>query len=192
MIWLLVFISFFFQACVSVPSSPPDKSTSIISLTHSKNEYQQCLSDNLNDLSQCEVEREIYETNLNTHQASFGVQKSKGLLPKNFSHVLNWKTTWGKISTGFTGRTVIGHYPDYDGVLKGTLEDDGALLGYWFQNTSKHRCSYSLDDTYYWGTFRFNNFTSGAFTGSWAYCDVPTNTGGIWDGKIIRDKKEEE
>jgi hypothetical protein len=191
MIWFLVSISLFFQACVSVPSSLPDKATSIISLNYSKEEYLKCLSNNLEDSAQCSLEKEIYETNLSTHQSSFGIKKPKAQLPNNFNHILNWNSTWGKISTGFSGRTVIGRYPDYDGILKGTLEDDGSLLGYWFQNTSNYRCSYSLDDTYHWGTFRFTNFTSGFFTGIWSYCDGPSNSGGLWDGKIIRAIKED-
>ncbi len=192
MLWVLVIISLLFQACVSAPPlPPPDKVTSMSLLNESKDRYQKCLLSNRNDFSECSLEKEIYETNLSVHQASFGIEKPQAPSPKNFNHILNWKTTWGNISTGFTGRTVFGRYPDYDGILKGSIEDDGSLVGYWFQKTSRHRCEYSLDRTYHWGTFRFNNFTRGEFYGNWAYCDNAPGSGGLWDGKRISSEKKE-
>jgi hypothetical protein len=190
MFWVLVILSLLFQACVSTPTPPLDEATSINLLNQSKESYQKCLSNNKKELSLCSVEKEIYETNLNTHRASFKVEMPRVESPKNFNHVLNWKTTWGKISTGFTGRTVFGRYPDYAGILKGSIEDDGSLVGYWFQVTSRHRCGYSLDSSYHWGTFRFDNFTRGEFYGKWAYCDDAPGSGGIWDGKRILSEKE--
>lgn len=191
MLRVLVILSFLFQACVSTPTPPLDKAASANLLNHSEKRYQKCLSNNRNDLSLCSVEKEIYETNLKTHQASFGLEEPPVQSPKSFNHVLNWNTTWGKISTGFVGRTVFGRYPDYAGILKGSLEDDGSLVGYWFQITSRHRCGYSLDSTYHWGTFRFENFTRGEFYGTWAYCDNVRGSGGIWDGKRIPLVKKE-
>jgi hypothetical protein len=190
MIWGLVLFSLLFQACVSVPASLPDEETSIDLLDQSKEQYQKCLADNPKDLPQCSAEKETYKSYLNEDQASLEKEKSEDNFPKRFNHILNWKTTWGNISTGFTGRTVFGRYPDYDGILKGSIEDDGALVGYWFQKTSRRPCGYSLDNTYYWGTFRFDNFTRGEFYGNWAYCDSALGSGGLWDGKrIIPNKK---
>lgn len=190
MLWVLVVISLLFQACASTPTPPLDQVASANLLNQSKERYQKCLLNNQKGLSVCSVEKKIFETNLKTHQASFGVEKSLIESPKNFNHILNWKTTWGKVSTGFTGRNVFGRYPDYAGILKGSIDDEGSLAGYWFQITSRHRCGYSLDDTYYWGTFRFDNFTRGKFFGKWAYCDAPSGSGGLWDGERIPSETE--
>jgi hypothetical protein len=189
MSWVLAIFSLLFQACALIPAPPLDKATSINLLNQSKEHYQICLSNNQKELSLCSLEKEIYEANLNTYQASFGAVKPPVHSSKIFNHVLNWKTTWGKISTGFIGRTVFGRYPDYAGILKGSIQDDGALVGYWFQITSRQKCGYSLDDTYHWGTFRFDSFTRGEFYGKWGYCDDAPGSGGIWDGKRILSEK---
>ncbi len=192
MFLVLIIFLLLFQACASAPPiSSLDKATSINMVNQSKDRYQKCLLDNRTDLSQCSLEKEIYESNLSAHQVSFGLEEPQIPSPKNFNHVLNWKTTWGEISTGFTGRTVFGRYPDYDGILKGVIEDDGSLVGYWFQKTSRQKCQYSLDNTNHWGTFRFKNFTRGEFFGNWAYCDNSPGSGGLWDGKRIISEKIE-
>jgi len=183
--WLFVLFFSLLQGCILTPTKPLKKVTSIFSPDESREKLQNCLVNNPENISLCSIEKETYKTFLNRQKASLDITKSPDNLLKNLNHVLNWNTTWGKVSTGFSGRSVFGLYSDYDGILKGSIEDDGTLLGYWFQKTSHRRCGYSLDNTFYWGTFRFENFTRGRFYCNWAYCDSSPGSGGLWDGKLF-------
>jgi hypothetical protein len=70
-----------------------------------------------------------------------------------------------------------GMYSQKNGHVKITKIYGDFMDGTWSQSVSSQQC----DDGSYRGTFHFR-FTADGFTGTYGYCDGPTNAG-PWNGK---------
>lgn len=104
--------------------------------------------------------------------------------------VTEWATDWGFMTLEIEedGLTY-GEYGDlssYAGEVEGWTTQ-GTFDGWWLEDWSEVRCStplYEGTDLYYWGTVSFW-FYEDYFEGTWAYCDNPPGSGGIWDGELL-------
>ncbi len=93
-----------------------------------------------------------------------------------------WNTDFGQMTLVYQGSKVTGTYTDPPGMLRGKINDDGTLSGYWLQSKSQYACGYQREGTYYWGTFSFWADGSDRFDGYWTYCDG--SGGGRWTGVL--------
>jgi len=95
-----------------------------------------------------------------------------------------WTSDFGKIEFVQNGSKVTGNYPNHGGIMKATLLDNGELEGYWIQPSSEMKCKSVKEGSFYWGTFTFHQITTNKFNGHYAYCDLDSGSGGIWNGKF--------
>ncbi|MGD0283064.1 MAG: hypothetical protein ABSB95_11955 [Dissulfurispiraceae bacterium] len=77
-----------------------------------------------------------------------------------------------------TGNDFRADYNLKNGRIIGKLNGN-SVEGLWIQDSSSRRCSYAVDNSYYWGNTRLN-FTSQNYSGNWGYCsDEPSY---VWSG----------
>ena len=95
---------------------------------------------------------------------------SSGMGDFGLSISCNWTSSEsGSMAIQQYGSDVRATYPLKNGRIQGRMNGT-ALEGYWIQDSSGRRCSYPVDNSYYWGRIRLN-FTSQSYSGSWGYCD---------------------
>ncbi|MFC3230568.1 hypothetical protein ACFOGJ_25190 [Marinibaculum pumilum] len=120
----------------------------------------------------------------------------------------HWQSPYGPMELAVFERTLVGRYPDFDGVIVGRLSGDGARADLvWIQPKSNQRCAEPAPglsgeqrealrmggmagDGHHWGRIAFSVQDLGArMAGEWAYCDAPMGSGGNWDSLRLRAER---
>lgn len=91
---------------------------------------------------------------------------------------------FGPLTLTLDGDRMTGHYPEFQGRLRGSLSENGSYEMSWFQPQSEVRCNRERRNTFYWGRVVWQVEANGDLSGQWSYCNRPAGSGGAWNAAL--------